>query len=93
MQINDAKDTVHHIINKYSRDLFDCLNDTNNTTPMKQWPHRKHHIANWNEHPLQTMQKQEYFMQVMSEKAKELYQALIAMNEKEFYDSRFIKKI
>jgi hypothetical protein len=58
---------------------------------MNELEHNYHHLNNGNEHPLETLQKTERFTQVMSEKATELYQALISMSIEEFYGKKFIK--
>jgi len=87
----DNKFSLHHIINKSSKDLFDNLHDTENLKDWNWWKHRKRHEIHWNEHPLETLQKTERFMQVMSEKATELYKALISMSNEEFYNHKFVK--
>jgi len=88
----DKRISVHHVINKASKELFDNLNDDDNLKERTRWPHRKRHEAHHNEHPLETLQKTERFTQVMSESATELYQALISMSIEEFYDKKFLKK-
>ncbi len=87
----DARISFHHIINKSSKELFNNLNDEENLKERTRWPHRKFHEAHGNEHPLETLQKTKRFMQVMSKEAKELYKALISMNEKDFYKEKFVK--
>lgn len=88
----DNRPSLHHIINKSSKELFDNLNDKDNLKEWKRWPHRKRHEMHHNEHPLETLQKTERFKQVMSEKATELYEALISMSKEEFYDKKFLPK-
>lgn len=87
----DKRLSIHHVINKASKDLFDNLNDDENLKERTRWPHRKRHEAHNNEHPLETLQKTKRFMQVMSDEAKELYDALISMSPQEFYKDKFIK--
>lgn len=87
----DNQPSLHHIINKSSKELFDNLNDKDNLKEWKRWPHRKRHEANWNAHPLETLQQTKRFTQVMSDEAKELYEALISMSPEEFYKNKFIK--
>lgn len=87
----DKRISIHHIINKASKELFDNLNDTDNLKEKTWWKHRRRHWAHDNEHPLETLQNTKRFTQVMSEEAKELYEALISMSPEKFYKNKFIK--
>lgn len=88
---NDKKLSIHHIINKASKDLFSNLNDSENLKEKTWGKHRRRHIAHENEHPLETLQNTRRFMQVMSEEATKLYEALISMSPEKFYKNKFIK--
>lgn len=87
----DKRISIHHIINKASKELFDNLNDDDNLKEKTWGKHRKRHLAHENEHPLETLQNTKRFTQVMSEEAKELYEALISMSPEKFYKNKFIK--
>jgi len=81
--------TYHHILNKCRSDIFNVFQEKNKV-PMNRLEHDQRHIANKNEHPLETLQKQKFFTQVMSKRARELYNELISMDIEEFYDNQFI---
>lgn len=87
----DERITYHHILNKCRKDLFSNLYDWENITELKWWIHRRRHDAHWNEHPLETLRNVNWITQVMSDKAALLYNALISLNEEEFYKTKFKK--
>lgn len=87
----DKRISIHHIINKASKELFNNLNDDDNLKEKTWGKHRKRHLAHENEHPLETLQNTKRFTQVMSEEAKELYDALVSMSPEKFYKNKFIK--
>lgn len=82
--------TRHHIIPRANKDLFDNLNAQENIHHRHEKPHTVHHARQDMKHPQQTLEDYSFFMNVMSPKARELYQALIAMNIGEFYSDKFI---
>lgn len=90
-RINDSRESCHHIINKRSKELFCNLHDKDNFKNWTRWPHRKRHEVHHNEHPQETLQNCNWFTQVMSPKAKEIYEVLCSMSLEEFYNKRFIK--
>lgn len=89
---DDNELTKHHIINRCRKEEYDCLHCKDNIHIYKRRDHENHHIAQWNNTPLETLRHYEFFKQVMSPQAQALYDALISMNEYEFYKRKFTRK-
>lgn len=81
--------SMHHILNKCRSDLFNVHIEWNKT-PMNRLEHDYWHLCHNNEHPLESLQSMYWFTQVMSSKAKDLYDTLCNMSKEEFYDNKFL---
>lgn len=83
--------TDHHILNKCRQDLFNVFQQKNKIR-MNRLVHDNRHNFHWNEHPQETLQNISRMKQVMSARARELYDELCSMNIEEFYDNQFLRE-
>lgn len=86
------KPSTHHIICKCRKDLFHNLTNWLNEHEWDLYHHERHHISQEENTPQETLEHYKFFMQVMSPKAKELYQELLSMSADEFYLPLFINE-
>lgn len=87
----DLTPTRHHIINKCRRDLFRNILDQENIVKLPRRPHELHHLSEWNNAPHETLKKYRFFTQVMSPRAKDLYEQLLSLNIEDFYKEKYVK--
>jgi hypothetical protein len=85
------KPSTHHIICKCKKDLFHNLTSAMNEHKRDVYRHEKHHHSQGENLPQETLEYYKFFMQVMSPKAKALYEALLAMSVDEFYNPLFVR--
>lgn len=82
--------TRHHILNKCCKDTFNVFAQ-DNTVWINELEHNYHHLYFGNKDPLESLKQINWFMQVMGDQAKEIYQTLINMNDDQFYNKKFLK--
>ena len=91
-RINNNRTSKHHIINRASKDVFNAVHTEQNIVDLPIRKHNSWHINQKNNHPLETLKDIQWITQVMSPKAKLLYDTLCNMSKEDFYDRKFLKK-